>query len=351
MTFRYQTSDCMPRLYPVMTFRRCFITAGEKPEQLSIKRGNYQESQWGEGTAPVIVEKKEHAAPARLQLQWMAVTETRAYTLDQQLDTARIEKLLGKKALEDVPLYRTLVVGIAPYGRVALWLRGTLKSKLIGWFQAQPMAPELLAELIAPLTPEEYCAACLAQDEAVAANLQEAGLPQPDYYDRLMRQYRYRYLPLEEYWDGEQWQRYDEEDLYYDDMTFRRIEVQRFDGSHQQRGDLKLLQYHKAGLPRRLTMEWLEGTANMQVFCWFSFEPLSQQMEQLRAIAPDVTPTLVMRLDSRAKRFELALQGGPLEQPATLPQECYEMLVFRNGNEYWRSEIFTKEDEAEWEWD
>lgn len=351
MTFKYQTSDCMPRLYPVMTFKKLFITSGDNPEQLIIKRGNYQESEWGEATAPVIVQKKTYAAPARLQLQWMAITEGRAYTLDQELDTARLEKLLGKKALEDVPLYRFIVVGMAPYGHVALWLRGTLKSKLIGWYQAEPMDARQLAEAISPLTPEQYCSACLVQDEAVMANLQQVGLPQPDYYERLMRQYRYRYLPLEEYWNGEEWQRYDEEDLYYDDMTIKRIEVQRYDGTFQQRGDLKMLQYHKAGLPRRLTIEWQEGSSTMQAYYWFNFEPLYQLIEQFQSVAPDEKPTLVMRLDCRANRYELALQGGPLEQPASLPEGCYETLVFRNGNEYWRSDNFTKEDETEWEWD
>lgn len=350
MTYKYQTSDCMPRFYPVMTFKRMFITSGETPEQLIIKRGNYQESEWGEATAPVIVQQKEYTIPARLQLQWMAVKEGRAYTLDTELDTARLEKLLGKKSI-DVPLYRFLVVGMAPYGHVALWLRGTLKSKLIGWYQAKPMDPTELAEAISPLTPEQYCAACLAQDEAVMTNLQQVGLPQPDYYDRLMRQYRYRYLPLEEYWDGEMWKHYDEEDLFYDDMTLKRIEVQRYDGTHQQRGNLKMLQYHKAGLPRRLTIEWNESSNNFQVYFWFNFEPLSQLMEQFRTVAPDDKTTFVLRLDSRANQYELALQGGPLEQPASLPEECYEMLVFRNGNEYWRSDNFSKEDETEWEWD
>lgn len=351
MELAYQTSDCMPRFYPVMTFRRCFITAGDNPEQLSIKRGNYEESEWGETTASVTVQKKKYAAPARLQLQWMAVTEARAYTLDTELDTARLEKLLKKTTVEDVPLYRFIVVGMAPYGGVALWLRGTLKSKLIAWYKAKPMDPAELEEAISPLTTEEYCSACLIQDETVLANLQQVGLPQPDYYEKLMRQFRYRYLPLEEYWNGEGWQRYDEEDLYYDDMTLKRIEVQRYDGTHQQRGDLKMLQYHKAGLPRRLTIEWLEGCNDLQAYYWLNFESLYQLLDQFQSVAPEDKPAIVMRLDSRANRYELALQGGPLEQPAPLPQDCYEMLVFRNGNEYWRSDNFLKEDESEWEWD
>lgn len=353
MEYIYQTSDSAPRLFPAIRLFGNFFKADGFKEERMIAKSNNPQSEWGEAHAPILIGRKAEALPKAFSIGWLSVTEQKCYGLAEEIDQTLMEREWNRKDDEGTGLFQYLVLGMAPYGGVALWLRGETKSVIIGCYKAFDMTNEELTvkRFLMGRTPADICKEYLATHETVANHLSTAGLPQAGLFDHWMQQFHYRLLPLEEYWDGEQWQEYNEDDLYYDDTDITVLEVQRYDGTHDQSNDFTLLRYHEAGMPRRLKVKWSVGHDDFSAYYWMDDQLLWASMNRFTMLLPDTRITMLLRIDTRRQRYELALKGDDdsLPQPVTLPQEACQLLVFVNGNELYRSDNFNQPDGG-WNW-
>ena len=351
METNYYTSDCAPRLYPVFSVSS-FLKAEEDGEakSVTIVRGNYQRAEWGEATAPIIIDDKTYPLPNSVDLLWLAITEAEGYHLSAPIDKEKIEKLWQMEDEDHDPMFDTFVVGFAPYGKVAVWLRGTYKAVLLNWMQGEEANDRLAKTRVGRIGKEDFCMMQLEADEVVLNNLRENGMPPREKFDNLMQQFIYRYLPLEEYWDGEAWQEYDEDDRFYDDIDIESIEDTCFDGTFDRLCDGMLLRYHEAGCPKLLALKWKEGRSNLSAYWWMDEEQLSYVLRRFASLDPSARADLLLRLDSRQGCFEMALKGGEmLQEPIVIPQEAYQLIVFKDGHELYKSPNFAQEDGA-WNW-
>lgn len=351
METTYHTSDCSPRLYPVFSISSYFNTEeDEEKKDLMIAHGNYQRAEWGEATAPIIIDDKTYPLPDSVNLLWIAITEAQGYQLSAPIDKEKIEKLWQMEDEDHDPMFDTFVVGFAPYGKVAVWLRGTYKAVLLNWMQGEEANDRLAKTRVGRIGKEDFCMMQLEADEVVLNNLRENGLPPREKFDHLMQQFIYRYLPLEEYWDGEAWQEYDEDDRFYDDIDIESIEDTCFDGTFDRLCDGKLLRYHEAGCPKLLALKWKEDRSNLSAYWWMDEEQLGYVLRRFASIDPTGRADLMLRLDSRQGCFEMALKGGEmLQKPIVIPQEAYQLIVFKDGHELYKSPNFAQEDGA-WNW-
>ena len=351
MAFSYSTSECVPRLYPISTFLGNLIFEGNEHDPLMISRGNYKRAQWGDATSPVIIDNNTYPFPSSINMLWIALTEVKLYWLDASIDSKKIEKHWVEKDQDGNALYEFVVVGAAPYGQVAIWLRGHYKSVLIHWLQGREVDERNLGNRIGKCSMQQYCQLCVDNDEVVKQNLIENGLPPTNLFDHWMEQMEYRYVPLEEYWDGETWQEYDEDDMFYDDIMLNELHVQRYDGTHQQLpDDISLLKYHQAGMPKRLALRWDEGRSHLSAYWWMDDQVIYPILHRFFNFDPGERADLLLRCDSRHHRFEMALKGGEMQrQPVNIPQEAYQIIVFKDGHELYKSPNFAQEDGA-WNW-
>ena len=348
MEYRYQTSECMPRLYPIVVFCGT-LHLGNNKEPRMINRGNYLRGEWGNATAPTIIDKHTYPFPVSLSMKWGSMTEGKAYELESSLQKEKIEKLWQQKDKDGNALYDYIVVGCAPYGGVAVWLNGFYKTVLVDWLKGTEVAEEEVEDYLMGLSLKDYCQLSVNQDVEVKNNLEKNGLPPSDLYDNWMRQYNYRYVGLEEYFDGEKWQLYDEEDLYFDDMDFDSIQDQRFDGTHDLLHDGGLMNYHEAGCPKRIAIVWYEGRDEFSAYYWFDEEKTPLFFSQFFMMSGSRKADARFRIDTRANQYEIVLTSDMVTEPQVLPLDAYQLLVFQNDNEYYRSENFAQEDGA-WEW-
>ena len=348
MDYAYQTSECMPRYYPVVVYRG-FLNFGKDKEPRMINRGNFRRGDWGDATAPTIIDKYTYPFPVSLSLKWGAMTEKKAYALEAPLPKEQLEKLWQQKDKKGIELYDYLVVGTAPYGGVAVWLRGMFKSTLISWMKASEVDEEEVEDYLQGVSLEKYCQLSLDQNEDIKDYLEKNGLPPIDLYDNWMKQYRYRYEAFEEFFDGEQWLLYDDEDEYYDDLDVGSIEDQRFDGTHDQLCDDGLLNYHDAGCPKRLCVNWQEGRDDFTIYYWFDELRAPEFLKQYFMINAVERADIILRIDTRAKKYEIVFKSQEMPIPQVMPENTYQSLVFRNNNEYYRSDNFNQEDGA-WDW-
>lgn len=348
MNYHYQTSECMPRQYPVVVFRGV-LNLGDASDSRIINRGNFMRGEWGDATAPTIIDDSSFPLPDGISLLWGAITERKAYSLEAPLNKDRIEELWQQQDNEGAPLYEFIVVGIAPYGGVAVWLRGTHKSTLLKWLKGVEVDETVVKQYLMGFSLRYYCHLSIEQNEVVKTNLQAHGLPAPDLYDRWMQQYHYRYVVLEEYYDGKSWQRYDDADLYYDDMEVDSVEDCRFDGTHDRLRDGGLMTQHVAGCPKRIIVKWQEGWTSFSAYYWLDENAAPQAFHRFFMINAADRADLLMRIDTRANHYGIALKSSELQTIQEIGEEVYQLIVFRNDHEYFRSKNYHQEKDA-WNW-
>lgn len=239
-----------------------------------------------------------------LTLGYYSLVENKRYILQSNVDTSV-----------------SLTIGTAPYGGVAIWSTEKLKCKLLQWSKAD---------------------ALLNQNGAKETT---NTLPQ-DIFDNYMKQFMYRYQVLFEHWDEEKWQRHYEEETI---TEFDYIEEALFDGTHDKLHDGGLLKYHQAGKPKKLAIKWHIGKSEYTAYFWFEDEEIRSIFDRFYGPHPETKTDFIIRIDSEKNKYELALYHSGLREPKVMSETAYQLIVFKNKFEYYRSENYNQPRGA-WIW-
>jgi hypothetical protein len=99
-----------------------------------------QNTGWGKEGGTMNVTTERMNAPHKLEFTWYSLVEKKFYTGKWDLDKEKIKKLLDEGFLDQdtkkKTTYHSFVVGLAPKGRVVLWMKGPGNQKEIAAFQA-----------------------------------------------------------------------------------------------------------------------------------------------------------------------------------------------------------------------
>lgn len=168
------------------------------------------------------------------------------------------------------------------------------------------------------------------------------------YLTGLIRQYTYRYLLLYENWDKEKevWQRYGEEEII-PELDY--IEEALFDGTHDKLHDGGLMNYHQAGKPKKLAVKWHIKTSEYTAYFWFEDEEIRAVFDRFYGAHPDTKTDFMIRIDAEHNKYELALYRYGLKEPQVISESAYQLLVFKNKFECYRSENYNQPKGA-WIW-
>lgn len=170
------------------------------------------------------------------------------------------------------------------------------------------------------------------------------------YTKRLVCQYIYRYLPTYENWDEEkgEWQKYSGGELV-PTIDFDFIEEILYDGTHDKLHDGGLMKYHQAGKPKKLHIKWHMGKSEYSAYFWFEDERIREVFDRFYGAHPDTKTDFIIRIDAEKRKYELALYRYGLKEPQVIPDDVYQLLVFKNQFEDYRSENYNQERGA-WIW-
>lgn len=217
----------------------------------------------------------------------------------------------------------SLTIGTAPYGGVAVWSTENLKSKLLQWSKAD---------------------ALLNQEETKGTIIP---LPQ-DLFDNYMKQFTYRYLMLFERWDKDKegWLKYDDEENI---PEFDYIEEALFDGTHDKLHDGGLMNYHEAGKPKKLAIKWHIKKSEYTAYFWFEDEEIRDIFNRFYGAHPDTKTDFMIRGDAEQNKYELALYRYGLKEPVVISESAYQLIVFKNKFEHFRSDNYNQPRGA-WIW-
>ena len=167
-------------------------------------------------------------------------------------------------------------------------------------------------------------------------------------FDSYMKQFTYRYLALFEKWkkDDEEWEKYAENDNV---PVFEYIEESLYDGTHDKLHDGGLMKYHQAGKPKKLCVEWHIGKSEYSAYFWFEDERIREVFDRFYGAHPDTKTDFIIRIDAEKRKYELALYRYGLKEPQVIPEDVYQLLVFKNKFEDYRSDNYNQERGA-WIW-
>lgn len=331
-TFNYTPYNSQFELCPVKLLTgKLYYEGCEKPLYIL---GN-PTGDWGDSLAIVEMKKDRWPMPNRLELRYATKDTGKCYAIDTPLDVERAEELWEAQEEEypDAPFIH-YVVGTAPHGGVAIWLRGDDRSVLLHWFQA----PEV------SLTKDEQQFLKRAEIE------NEVEFITSEQLQKDMQQFEYRYEVLEECFEDYEWKLYDEEDLYFDDIDIDSVEDKRTDGTFQYLENDSLMKYHTAGKPLRISVRWHEGRSDYFAHYWINNFGITHFLDTFFKVTGEKRVTIMLRLDIRNNWFALALKGeSPQFRPLPIPSNAYQVIVFEDDEECFRSRNFHQEP-GDWNW-
>lgn len=349
LQYNIHLSGTAPLLFPTELFFGLLYYSRE--EALEIPKRYPYCGEWGQPSSIHLLEQETFPIPQLIDIVWLSIIERKFYSLVEKLPVNVMVELFAKSDKESgTEIFDHIVIGMAPYGGVAVWVYGVKKSVLVAWMQAEEIQVKMKDFM--PLNPimklDENCAFYINNDPQVKEKLKKDGLPSRHLFDNYMKQFTYRYLCLFEKWDedGEKWVQYEKGEVKFE---FEDIEDSLYDGTHDKLHDGGLLKYHQAGKPKKLRVQWHIGKSEYSAYFWFEDERIREVFDRFYGAHPDTKTDFIIRIDAEKRKYELALYRYGLKEPQIIPEDVYQLIVFKNKFEDYRSENYNQERGA-WIW-
>lgn len=329
MEYGYTPSTSFYTLFPMKVLESSLLFMEKDVRPVPLYENTTGD--WGD-ESPVEEDDTTYPMPGLLWLRWWSVAEQKCYDIEMFLHPKKAERLWKEHAEgKEAERYKYLVVGMSPYGSVAVWLKARKKAVLLAWSYANE--DEL----------HDYESDRMKRMQLFTEPLV---LPPFEFFEQNMQQYIYRYVALEDYWDGNAWQPFDEES---DEMFCDHVEELLYDGTRDQLGSEYLFDYHQAGVPRSLAAVWYDGNNEYRVYFWLKRDDIMQLFQRVFQSNANVKADFIIRFDLKANKYELALRREDMSLPIIIDPASYEVLAMRNGNLCMKSDNYSLEWDA-WRW-
>lgn len=346
--FDYITSSNYSSIYPIELFFGLLRYNGGHSALPKDYRGHRE---WGKPLSTFITGQRERPAPEKIDMVWLSLVESTFYSIEKELPTNNLKQWFEKKdEASGENVFERIIVGMAPYGGVAVWCYGIKKSVLASWMKAEKTQVDMKVfhPMYSTIVLEDYCKQYISGDARVKDNLEKNGLPAQDLFDCYMQQYTYRYNVQFGHWDDDEkeWKDY-EEDETKPELDY--IEETLYDGTHDKLRDGGLFNYHEAGKPKKLTVKWRIKKSEYYTYFWFENEAIRAVFDKFYGIHPDTKSDFIIHIDPEKKKYQLVLYRYGLQEPKIIPKEAYQLIVFKNKFEHFRSENYDQPRGA-WIW-
>jgi len=193
--FHWLATESAPKNYPMRIIDGTFYYHNEKgglyvPAVASVNPG------WGTGRSTHVVGEDFKALPDRLDIRFFSFTENKLYQGSFDLPYDKILSLFKEGVAKDKenPIFNRIMVGVAPGGAVAVWVRGRGETREIFFGQAEPYEAEIKNLLGGEITDRAVYARSYLEDlpSDVLSDIDKNGVP-----FGLWQQYRtpYKWTP------------------------------------------------------------------------------------------------------------------------------------------------------------
>lgn len=292
---------------------------------------------WGQVKNHDIMVSDGYAMPYRLSLRYLTMNDGKLYEINIPLDENRASELWDLQ-LTNHPKdpFHDYVVGTGPFGIIAIWLRGHTRSVLFDTLHAKETTFNEAEQFYYGWIRNNGSFEVISRDEL----------------ENKMQQLCYRYVALEEYFDDNtgNWIEYEDFDPYYDNLDLDSIEDLCTDGTFNYiRGDENQLIFHKAGKPQRITIRWHAGRTEYMAHFWITEFLVRVVFDSFIQDNSDIKFDILLRLDPDSQTYDLALRNEEKTREITFPRDTYQLIVFKDGVEHYKSPNYHLE-KGQWSW-
>lgn len=334
-----------PDLYPVETFFAILQLADgtrlEIPYEYPLK------GEWGDMLSYEFTEPVLFNIPIAIDAVYLSITEEKFYSIQTQFLSDASHLIRNE---EGTTVDKDIVVGFAPYGFIVIWQRSKEKSTILVVLRGKQINISLddFNPHGAEKSISEICKKYVERNKDVELNLRQNGLPPRDLFDNYMKQFIYRYTVRFEHWndDDERWEQYEEGEVR---PEFDYVEEMLYDGTHDKLHDGGLMKYHEAGKPKKVALKWHIKKSEYTAYFWFEDIRIREVFDRFYGAHPDTKTDFIIRIDPKKRKYELALYRYGLNEPRIIPEDAYQLIVFKNKFEDYRSENYSQERGA-WIW-
>ncbi len=122
-----------------------------------------------------------------------------------------------------------------------------------------------------------------------------------------------------------------------------------FDGTYIKDGSKFIFDFHEASKPRNIAIKWRKNNIEYSVYFWLDEDELTNIFKRFYGAHPETKADFIIRIDAENKKYELALFRQGLKEPVVIPESAYQLIVFKNKFEDYRSENYDQPRGA-WIW-
>lgn len=133
------------------------------------------------------------------------------------------------------------------------------------------------------------------------------------------------------------------------DILFSNTFVRFLDMTFDKVNDDSLFKYCLRGKPDKLSIKWLIGKAEYSAYFWMDEEQITAVFERFYGAHPETKADFIIRIDAENRKYGLALFRQGLREPVVIPESAYQLIVFKNKFEDYRSENYDRSRGA-WIW-
>ncbi len=270
-----------------------------------------------------------------IDVVWLSLCEKKFYS---------IEKKLKQCFIADNSI---LLIGFMPFGHLVVWDYSEKKSSIVNMHHGGEVEIDIEAFLpeSSIKSVSKYCDTRIKGNTVINNNLHNRGIHTEACFMKYLNQYSYRYSVQLGQCNNRQ------KDNLSDVIRQRleRIEEVLYDGTHNKMNDETLMRYHLAGKPKKLAIIWHIGKSEYSAYFWFEDELIREVFDKFYGAHPDTKTDFIIRIDAENRKYELALYRYGLKEPQIIPENVYQLLVFKNKFEDYRSGNYNQERGA-WIW-
>ena len=280
---------------------------------------------WGKPVSMHLSLEKAHPAPKYIFIAWFSIVENKFYAVADELPTEQIEALLSARNEQTKkPVYDTLIAGMAPYGKLAIWLSGNGMTTQVAWLQGGEVAVQM--RYFAPdskLNREEYARQALAECKEASENLKSNGLPDPMLFEQYMQKFNYRITP-----QFENAAEPEGMELYYSNGELNATQS----GEHTA--------YAMRAKPSKMVLHWRMGKKLYSGYFWTDENKLKEAFHSYYGNDTQKEGNLIIQVGASHKHFRFFLQTE--DAAVEVPVEEMQYIIFKNKFEFHRSPNYNR---------
>lgn len=277
----------------------------------------------------IVIEEENSQWPERIEIAWLSIFEETYYRYSGEIPQCPLDFFSDKDSF----IY--LIIGMTEKGGIAIWAVNNVKSTLLLWDFGEKI-DDCFANIITVSPGNNTHELCKYYKEKY--NLVDS--PSISMVKR-MKQYHYGFLIKFKSENND-----DKKEL---EPEIFQMKVFRSDASFQCYTNDEYVKQLLTGKPSKLSISWHIKKTEYTAYFWFEDEEICAIFDKFYGAHRDTKTDFIIHVDVEKNKYELALYRYGLKEPQVIAESAYQLIVFKNKFECYRSENYDQPKGA-WVW-